>query len=89
MTRLDRNKDYLDQIYYAVGNMYLSRGDTAKAVENYILANEKAHATESTKPSTKSRWEESISTASNTTKRNHATPKESRNCRKTTLTTPL
>ena len=42
MTRLDRNKDYLDQIYYAVGNMYLSRGDTAKAVENYILANEKS-----------------------------------------------
>lgn len=28
MTRYDRNKDYLDQVYYAIGNLYLSRGDT-------------------------------------------------------------
>ncbi len=42
MTRYDRNKDYLDQIYYAIGNLYLSRGDTAKAIENYELANEKS-----------------------------------------------
>ena len=38
MTRYDRNKDYLDQIYYAIGNLYLSRQDTANAVENYIRA---------------------------------------------------
>ena len=40
MARQDRNKDYLDQIYYAIGNLYLSRNDTVKAIENYILANE-------------------------------------------------
>ncbi len=42
MTRYDRNKEYLDQIYYAIGNLYLSRGDTARAIENYELANEKS-----------------------------------------------
>lgn len=42
MTRYDRNKEYLDQIYYAIGNLYLSRGDTAKAIENYVLAAEKS-----------------------------------------------
>ncbi len=42
MTRYDRNKEYLDQIYYAIGNLYLSRSDTAKAIENYELANEKS-----------------------------------------------
>ncbi len=42
MTRLDRNKPYLDQIYYAIGNLYLSRGDTVNAIENYILAAEKS-----------------------------------------------
>lgn len=42
MTRYDRNKDYLDQVYYAIGNIYLARGDTAKAIENYELANEKS-----------------------------------------------
>lgn len=42
MTSLDRNKKYLDQIYYAIGNLYLSRGDTARAIENYVLASEKS-----------------------------------------------
>nr|MDE6206937.1 tetratricopeptide repeat protein [Muribaculaceae bacterium] len=42
MTRYDRNKEYLDQIYYAIGNLYLSRGDTTAAIENYELANEKS-----------------------------------------------
>ncbi len=42
MTRYDRNKEYLDQIYYAIGNLYLTRGDTAKAVENYELAAKKS-----------------------------------------------
>ena len=42
MTRYDRNKDYLDQIYYAIGNLYLSRADTMRAIENYEIANEKS-----------------------------------------------
>lgn len=42
MTRYDRNKDYLDQVYYAIGNLYLSRGDTTQAIENYELAVEKS-----------------------------------------------
>lgn len=42
MIRYDRNKDYLDQVYYAIGNLYLSRGDTLKAIENYELANKKS-----------------------------------------------
>ena len=42
MTRYDRNKDYLDQIYYAIGNLYLSRNDTVNAIENYKLAAEKS-----------------------------------------------
>lgn len=42
MTRYDRNKEYLDQIYYAIGNLYLSRGDTAHAIENYRLGAEKS-----------------------------------------------
>jgi len=42
MTRYDRNKEYLDQIYYAIGNLYLSRRDTARAIENYILAADKS-----------------------------------------------
>jgi tetratricopeptide (TPR) repeat protein len=42
MIKFDRNKEYLDQVYYAIGNLYLSRGDTAHAVENYILAAEKS-----------------------------------------------
>ena len=42
MTRYDRNKEYLDQIYYAIGNLYLSKQDTVKAVENYVLAAKKS-----------------------------------------------
>ena len=42
MTRYDRNKDYLDQVYYAIGNLYLAHGDTANAIENYKLAAEKS-----------------------------------------------
>lgn len=42
MTRYERNKEYLDQIYYAIGNLYLSRKDTVKAIENYRLAVEKS-----------------------------------------------
>lgn len=42
MTHYDRNKEYLDQIYYAIGNLYLSRGDTTEAIANYRLAAEKS-----------------------------------------------
>ena len=42
MTHYDRNKDYLDQVYYAIGNLYLTHGDTANAIENYKLAAEKS-----------------------------------------------
>ena len=42
MTRYDRNKDYLDQVYYAIGNLFLSHGDTVNAIENYKLAAEKS-----------------------------------------------
>ena len=42
MTRYERNKEYLDQIYYAIGNLYLSRRDTTQAKKNYSLAVEKS-----------------------------------------------
>lgn len=42
MTRFERNKEFLDQIYYAIGNLYLSRGDTVEAKKYYILAVEKS-----------------------------------------------
>ena len=42
MTRYARNKEFADQIYYAIGNLYLSKGDSAKAVANYTLAVEKS-----------------------------------------------
>ena len=42
MARFDRNKEYLDQIYYAIGNLYLTRNDTVRAIENYIKAAEKS-----------------------------------------------
>lgn len=35
LTRQSGNKDFLDQIYYAIGNVYLSAPDTAKALEAY------------------------------------------------------
>ncbi len=42
MTRYQRNNEYLDQIYYAIGNLYLSRKATANAIANYSLAVEKS-----------------------------------------------
>ena len=38
----DNNKDYLDQVYYAMGNIYLAQQDTAKAIAAYEKGNEKA-----------------------------------------------
>ncbi|MDE6370582.1 MAG: tetratricopeptide repeat protein [Duncaniella sp.] len=35
MARYSVNQEYLDQIYYAIGNLYLSRGDTLQAIHNY------------------------------------------------------
>ena len=32
------NKEYLDQLYFALGNTYLLHGDTAKAIDNYKLS---------------------------------------------------
>lgn len=42
MSRNLKNKDYLDQIYYAIGNVFLSKEDTIKAMEQYRLASEKS-----------------------------------------------
>lgn len=42
MTRDKKNEDYLDQIYYAIGNIYLNDRDTIKAIENYKLSVEKS-----------------------------------------------
>ncbi|MDF9829192.1 tetratricopeptide repeat protein [Parabacteroides sp. PF5-6] len=38
MARSDKNKDYLDQVYYAIGNIYINQEDTLHAIENYELA---------------------------------------------------
>ena len=38
----DNNKDYLDQVYYAIGNIYLTERDTARAIAAYEKGNEKA-----------------------------------------------
>ena len=35
MAASDKNKDYLDQVYYAIGNIYMARRDTAKAISAY------------------------------------------------------
>ena len=42
MARSDNNKDYLDQVYYAIGNIYLMQKDTARAIGAYETGNEKA-----------------------------------------------
>ena len=42
MLRDDKNKEYLDQIYYAMGNIEMSRKNKGKAIENYKLSIEKS-----------------------------------------------
>ncbi len=42
MAASDNNKDYLDQVYYAMGNVYLLEKDTLKAISAYEKGNEKA-----------------------------------------------
>ena len=42
MARNDNNKDYLDQVYYAMGNIYLLQHDTLQAISAYEQGNAKA-----------------------------------------------
>ena len=35
MARSDNNKDFLDQVYYAIGNIYMTQNDTVHAIEAY------------------------------------------------------
>ncbi len=42
MARNDNNKEYLDQVYYAMGNIYLAEKDTTNAISAYEKGNEKA-----------------------------------------------
>jgi len=42
MAASDNNKEYLDQVYYAMGNIYLAEKDTANAISAYEKGNEKA-----------------------------------------------
>ena len=38
----DNNAEYLDQVYYAIGNIYLAQGDTLEAIGAYEKGNQKA-----------------------------------------------
>ena len=42
MAASDNNKDYLDQVYYAIGNIYLIQRDTTNAIAAYEKGNQKA-----------------------------------------------
>ena len=42
MARSDNNKDYLDQVYYAIGNIYMAQEDTLRAITAYEEGNKKA-----------------------------------------------
>lgn len=42
MAASDKNKDYLDQVYYAIGNIHLNQKDTASAISAYEKGNSKA-----------------------------------------------
>ena len=42
MAASDNNKEYLDQVYYAIGNTYLTQRDTLRAIEAYEMGCEKA-----------------------------------------------
>ncbi len=42
MSKSDKNKEYLDQVYFAIGNIYLIKKDTLKAISAYEKGNEKA-----------------------------------------------
>ena len=38
----ENNKDYLDQVYYAIGNIYLAKKDTLQAIDAYEKGNKGA-----------------------------------------------
>ena len=42
MAKSDKNKEYLDQVYFAIGNIYLIKRDTINAISAYEKGNEKA-----------------------------------------------
>ena len=42
MAKSDKNKDYLDQVFYAIGNIYLAKKDTTNAINAYEKGNSKA-----------------------------------------------
>ena len=42
MAKSDKNKELLDQVYYALGNVYIERKDTLQAIENYQLGIDKS-----------------------------------------------
>jgi len=42
MATSDKNKEYLDQVYYAMGNIYLHEKDTVRAISAYEKGNSKA-----------------------------------------------
>ncbi|MDR2147441.1 MAG: tetratricopeptide repeat protein [Tannerella sp.] len=42
MAKSDKNQDFLDQVYYAMGNVYMTRQDTVQAIECYREGIEKS-----------------------------------------------
>lgn len=42
MARSEKNIEYQDQVYYAIGNVYLSQQDTVKAIQSYETAIKKS-----------------------------------------------
>ncbi len=42
MAKNDKNRDLLDQVYYAMGNVYINREDTTNAIKYYKLGIEKS-----------------------------------------------
>lgn len=42
MAKAENNKEFLDQVYYAMGNIYMAQGDTAQAIASYETGRTKA-----------------------------------------------
>ncbi|MDR3309083.1 MAG: hypothetical protein LBS80_03930, partial [Tannerella sp.] len=42
MSKSEKNKDYLDQVFYAMGNVYMTLPDTVKAIACYVEGIEKS-----------------------------------------------
>ena len=42
MAGSEKNTEYLDQIYYAIGNIYLTEKDTTRAIASYEIGNSKS-----------------------------------------------